>query len=418
MRSFTLTLLLLATPALVAAQTLILRAKQYLDVHAGVLVSPAVIVVKDGLILSVNPEDLPPDAEEVDLGTQTLLPGLIDMHTHLMYDLEILTSNRTLSETLPDYTLRGVKNAHTTLMAGFTTVRDVGSSGFGDVALNKAIQKGYIIGPEIFASGHTIGITGGHADVTGFAPNIAEQDYRAGIADGKDEVLKATRYQIKHGVRSIKVAATAGVLSFEGPAGAQQYTIEEMEAIVEEAGRHGIKVAAHAHGRDGILAAVKAGVHSIEHGSLLDEEIIEEMKKRGTFLVPTCYIPYSVDLSRFPPIMRKKAIEVSAASKKSVELAIKAGVNMAFGTDAAVIPHGDNAKEFKILVQSGMTEVEAIRTATLHAARLLGVEDRGVISAGKLADLIAVEGDPLQDITVLEEVSFVMRRGQIHKQPE
>jgi imidazolonepropionase-like amidohydrolase len=235
--------------------------------------------------------------------------------------------------------------------------------------------------------------------------------------DGPWEAVEAVRYQIKHGARWIKICATAGVLSLEGPVGAQQLSDEEMRAIVEEAARHGVKVAAHAHGTEGILAAVRAGVASIEHGSMLTDEAIALMKERGTYLVPTTYLADAIDLEVLPPPIRAKAESVLPVAKESVRRAIRAGVPIAFGTDAAVYPHGDNARELATLVERGMTPLEALRTATLHAAALLGVDDRGVIAPGRLADLVAVDGDPLADISVTERVSFVMQGGKVHKAP-
>ena len=312
--------------------------------------------------------------------------------------------------------IRDSYNAKRTLLAGFTSIRNLGSDDFAAIALDKAIKKGFVDGPEIFSSGHTLSITGGHADVTGMAHGILEQDYKSGIADGKSEAIKAARYQIKHGARWIKICATAGVLSFEGPVGAQQFSFEEMEAIVKEAKRHGIKVAAHAHGADGILAAVKAGVASIEHGSVLTAEIISEMAKRGTYLTPTNFLNETVNLNRLHPILRKKAEYIISVSTKSLKDAVQGGVPIVFGTDAGVMTHGENAKEFKVMVEAGMSPINAIRAATINASDLLGVTDRGILAVGKLADIIAVDGNPLENVRILESVDFVMKGGQIYKQ--
>ena len=395
------------------SQTMVVKARSYLDVTSGLLAAPAVVLIKDGLIEAINPPSIPADAIEVNLEDQTLLPGLIDMHTHLTLDLEDM--GMALRETAADWALRGAKNAKITLMAGFTTVRDVGSNGFSDVALSKAINKGYVEGPDIFPSAHAIGITGGHMDRTGFAPGVAEEDYRSGVADGPNDLMKATRYQIKHGAKVIKIGATAGVLSFEGPVGAQQLTQAEMEAVVEEANRHGIRVAAHSHGKEGMLAAVRAGIHSVEHGSMIDDEVIAAMKENGTYLVPTTYIPYGINWDKLPPIMVKKGKTVSSVTEVNIAKAIKAGVKLAFGTDAGVYPHGDNAKEFSILVKLGLSPLEAIRGATIYATDLLGVADRGVIAVGKKADIIGLNGNPLEDVTLLEKVAFVMKSGKVVK---
>jgi imidazolonepropionase-like amidohydrolase len=263
-----------------------------------------------------------------------------------------------------------------------------------------------------------LGITGGHLDISsGLIPGLLELGPRAGIADGVDEVIKAVRHQIKNGAKWIKCAATAGILSLEGPVGAQQYSDVELRAIVNEAARHGIKVAAHAHGTKGILAAVKAGVASIEHGSMLNAEAINLMKEKGTFLVPTSYVPESLDLDALPPIMALKAREITPQMKESHRRAVKADVKIAFGADAGVFPHGQNAKEFAALIAVGMKPIEAIRSATIYAADLLDIEDRATLKPGKLADIIAVSGNPLVDVTVLENVAFVMKAGRVYKRP-
>jgi len=295
-------------------------------------------------------------------------------------------------------------------------VRDLGAGDFADIALMRAIDGGLIQGPRMVPAGHAIGVTGGHADVTGYRPGVLEQSPESGIADGADECLAAVRYQVKHGAKVIKICATAGVLSFEGPVGAQQLSDEEMRTIVEEAARHGLKVAAHAHGAEGILAAVRAGVASIEHGSELTGEILSEMKARGTYLVPTSHLADVIDYDNLPPPIRRKAEYILPRARVSLRSAIQSGVKIAFGTDAAVFPHGDNAKEFAVYVKLGMSPIDAIRTATVNSADLLGVDDRGVIAEGKLADLIAVEGNPLEDVTVLQRPRFVMKGGQVIQQ--
>ena len=392
-----------------------LRAARLLDVESGEMLTDVTVLVEGTTVTEVNPARLPEGTEVLDLGDVTLLPGLMDLHTHLAYGLSEGWVYRAVTETVADAALRGAHHADLTLMAGFTTVRDVGSDGFVDVALRHAIERGDVIGPRVIPASHAVTITGGHCDTTGFAPGVAEETYRSGVADGPDEVMKAVRYQIKHGAQWIKICATAGVLSFEGPVGAQQLSREEMEAIVEEAARHGVKVAAHAHGPEGILAAVEAGVASIEHGSVLTDEILQRMKEKGTYLVPTTYLADAIDLSQLPPPIRAKAEWILPRAKESVRKAIEAGIHIAYGTDAAVYPHGLNARELNTLVQRGMAPLESLRTATVHAAKLLGVDDRGVIAAGKLADVIAVPGNPLDDITVTERVVFVMKDGHVYK---
>lgn len=408
-------LMMFALSPLCTAETTIVKAKQYLDVANGSYVSPAVIVIEDGIIKAINPTEVPESTRTIELGDQTLLPGLMDMHTHLCYSLEGDWVHRGVKEGPADWALRGAKNARITLLAGFTTVRDVGAGGFADVSLMKAIDNGFVRGPSMFPAGHTLSITGGHADRTGYAPGIGELDPEHGTADGVGEVLQATRYQIKHGAKVIKICATAGVLSFEGSVGAQQYSEEEMRVIVEEAARHGIRVAAHAHGPEGILAAVKAGVASIEHGSIMTDEIINAMKQRGTYHVPTSYLVDAIDLDNLPPPIRKKAEEILPKARESLKKSIAGGVKIAFGTDAAVFPHGDNAKEFAVYVKLGMSPADAIRTATINAADLLGVNDRGQIKPGLRADLIGVTGNPLEDVTALESVDFVLKEGKVYK---
>ncbi len=394
---------------------IVLRAAQMLDVRAGKLVAHPQVVVLGRTILSIGKDGdpLPEGAELVDLGDQTLVPGLIDMHTHLTFSVEGDWINQAVHETAADAALHGAHNARTTLLAGFTTVRDLGSSDWVDVALMRAIERGEIDGPWIFPAGNAIGITGGHGDATGFAPGILRQDPEHGVADGPDECVKAVRAQAKYGAKVIKCMATAGVLSFDATVGAQQLSDAELKAIVDEATRHGLKVAAHAHGRDGILAAVRAGVASIEHGSMIDDTVIDEMLKRGTYLVPTYYLQERLELAKLPELLRHKAETVFAAKDESMHKAIARGVKIAFGTDAAVYPHGENAHEFACYVRLGMKPADALRTATLNAADLLGVADRGEIAAGKLADLIAVHGDPLADVRCLEHVGWVMHGGRV-----
>ena len=338
----------------------------------------------------------------------------MDMHVHLGMEIDE-NFHRTVTDLPAMEAFHAAANARETLMAGFTTVREAGSGGFTSVALDHAIEEGVVVGPDIIPAGHSLGITGGHCDVTGYAPGVLEQDYRTGVADGPDEVVKAVRYQIKHGADVIKICATAGVLSFEGPVGAQQFSDEEMRAIVEEAARHGIRVMAHAHGTEGIKAAVRAGVASIEHGSMLDDEAIRLMKERGTYLVPTTALRDLIPLDKLPAPLRAKAESVFPLMRESLRRAIQEGVPIAFGTDAAVMPHGRNAAEFPAMVALGMTPLAAIRTATLNAAALAGLDDRGTIAPGKRADLVAVPGNPLQDIRAMENVTFVMKHGEVVK---
>ena len=302
--------LLLAGSLAAQQQPIVVRAARMVDVSRGQLVAPAVVVVSGGKIRSIGASDVPAGARTIDLGDLTLLPGLIDAHTHLTMDISGDWVTRSVRELPADAALRGAHNARLTLLAGFTTVRDVGAGGFADISLMNAIDAGMVIGPRMIPAAHAIGITGGHCDETGWAPGVKELSWKDGVADGVDEVVKAVRYQIKHGAKVIKVCATAGVLSFDATLGAQQLSDEELRAIVQEANRHGLKVAAHAHGTEGIKAAVRAGVASIEHGSMLDDQAIELMKRSGTYLVPTAYLFSTLHFDSMPPAIAAKARQV------------------------------------------------------------------------------------------------------------
>jgi len=302
------------------------------------------------------------------------------MHTHVT--LDFYTGNHwttaAVKETPADWALHGVQFGLQTLEAGFTTVRDAGTwPGFPDVALMRAVDAGLVVGPRIYPSDHYLSITGGHCDVTGFAPGISELGPNQGIANGADEILRAVRYQAKHGVKVIKVCATSGVFSAGKQPGAQQYSDRELQRIVEEASRHGLKVMAHAHGSEGIMAAVKAGVASIEHGSMLTPDIINEMKKRGTYYVPTLYLADLPLPENTPQDTVDKSNYLKPFIEDSFRMAVNSGVNMALGTDSAVIPHYDTGKEFYAMVSRGMTPIHALRSATIDAADLLGVDDQG-----------------------------------------
>ncbi|GHF19577.1 amidohydrolase [Kordiimonas sediminis] len=389
-----------------------------IDVATGKLIRPATLVIKDGLISAVNPGNTDPALPVTDLEDQILLPGLMDMHSHVTLDYYTGDHWTTapVMETPADWALHGVQFGQEMLHAGFTTVRDAGTfPGFADVALMRAIDAGRIVGPSIYPAGHYISITGGHCDVTGFAPGIMELKPEQGIANGKAEILRAVRYQAKHGVKVIKVCATAGVFSKGDSPGAQQYSDEELKVIVEEATRHGLKVMAHAHGSDGIMAAVKAGVASIEHGSTLTPEIVREMKKRGTYLVPTVYL----DDIPLPPNTPQWTVDknnyLTPLHEASFRLAVKEGVNIALGTDSGVMRHSEVGREFYAMVKRGMTEVDALKSATINAADLLGVSDRGQLKPGLRADIIAVADNPLEEIRTLERVTFVMKGGKIIK---
>lgn len=405
----------------VGAETLVVSAARMLDVEKGRVTGAVRVVVRDGLIESINPEQLPAGARVLELGDRTLMPGLLDMHTHLT--LDFFTGSYWVTapvlESATDWAIMGVKFADQTLQAGFTTVRDVGAwPGFPDVALMRAIDRGTVPGPDMWPAGHYISTTGGHCDITGFAPGIQELGPKQGIADGVDEVIKAVRYQAKHGVRVIKVCATGGVFSFSNnaPVGALQYSLEELQAIVREATKLGLKVAAHAHGTEGINTAVRAGVSSIEHGSVLSDESVALMKEHGTYLVPNLYIRTLPLPPETPAATVAKSEYLRPLVVQSLQKAYKAGVKMALGTDSCIFPHGENGKEFAALVAGGVSELHAVKMATIYAADLLGVDDRGVIVVGKRADLVAVAGNPLNDIRVMEDVRFVMKLGKVYRQ--
>ena len=367
------------------------------------------------------------DAMVIDLRGHSLLPGFIDSHVHMTgapakdYATGVV---RRISQNQADQALLGAKNARDTLMAGFTTVRETGGS-FASRALRDAISKGWIDGPRMLVANYAIGITGGHCDRTnGHHPDLfgGSPGIEQGIADGVDEVRKAVRYQIKHGADLIKICATGGVLSRGDGAEAPQLTEAEMQAIVDEATRAGRKVAAHAHGNEGIRSAVKAGVASIEHGSVLDAPTIRLMKQNKTILVPTTYVGLWVeDLARSGKLSQDsvaKALETGPLIRKSFKLAYDSGVTIALGSDAGVFHHGSNAKEFSTMVELGMNPMDAIVAGTKNAAQLLGISNIGQIKVGYLADIIAVEGNPLRNVQLLEQPVLIIKDGAIYKRPE
>ena len=403
----------------------LLRAARLVDVVTGEYVSPGDVLVQDDRIVAVQPREVPDDAVVVDLGDHTLLPGLMDMEVNLILGGRDHHSPLIPVQEDPAFrTLRAVTNAERTLRAGFTTVRNLGlfvqTGGILlDAALAKASNLGWIAAPRIIPAGHAICPTGGHLDPTmfaAFAPHVLPLTVEEGIANGEAEVRKAVRYQIKYGAKVIKVCASGGVMSHTGPAGAQQYSDGELAAIADEAHRAGLKVAAHAHGDDGIRACIRAGIDCIEHGSLATDETIAAMVEHGTFLVATTYLTDAMDVSHAPPELQAKAAEIFPRSKATIGKAIAAGVKVACGTDAPAIPHGRNAKELEALVDRGMTPLGAIRAATLVSAELIDMDDRlGRIEDGYLADIVAVPGDPLTDITVTQQVRFVMKGGQVFR---
>ncbi|HEX4218904.1 MAG TPA: amidohydrolase family protein [Acidimicrobiales bacterium] len=395
-----------------------------LDIDTGSLEQPGDLLVEGDRIVSLSPATVPSGALEIDLGDVTLLPGLMDMEVNLVMGGPNHASPLVPVQEDPALrTLRAVANGQRTLRAGFTTVRNLGlfvqTGGLLlDVALMKAIDMGWVDGPRIVPAGHAISPTGGHLDPTMFqalAPHVLPLTVEEGIANGVAEVRKAVRYQIKYGARVIKVVASGGVMSHTGPAGARQYSIEELEAIVDEAHRAGLKVAAHCHGDEAARVAVECGIDCLEHGSLMSDETLDLLVERGTFLVATTYLADGMDTSHAAPELQAKAAEVFPRARKTISKAIDRGVRVACGTDAPAIPHGRNAKELIALVERGMTPLQALQAATIVAADLIEVDDRGRLEPGLLADIIAVPGDPLADIAVTESVSFVMKGGHIYR---
>lgn len=401
-------------------QVVLLKAAHLFDAPSGRTLEQQAVLVRGGRIEKAGPaKDITPPvgARIIDLGEATLLPGLIDSHVHLTSDPED-SGLKGLAISVPREALTGAKNARLTLLAGFTTVRNVGASGYSDVALRDAVDAGEVPGPRIQASGPALGSTGGHCDETYLAPEFAYRD--EGVADGVPGVLAKTREVIKYGSDVIKFCASGGVFSQGDLPSAEQYSMEEMEALVAEARRQGRKVAAHAHGGKALIDAAKAGVDSIEHGSLIDDEGIRVMKENGTYLVADIYnddfILKEGKKYGFTDEMLEKERSIGKKQREGFQKAAQAGVKIAYGTDAGVYPHGWNAKQFAFMVKYGLTPAEAIQSATVHAADLLGWSDRvGSIEPGKFADLVAVEGDPLRDITVLEHVKFVMKGGEVVK---
>lgn len=405
----------------------VLKAARLIDGTGAAPITNAIVVVTDNKITAVGVAGsvrVPSGAKTIDLGNVTLLPGFIDAHTHLIG--RVLGDPEGETAAVRDYdsfgAMLGVLHARDTLMAGFTSVRNVGASGrFDDMALRKAINEGWTPGPRMETAGHAIGITGGHCDENGFRPGLLQLGPMDGVANGPEEIRAAVRYQIKYGADVIKTCATGGVLSEGDAVGATQYSFEELRALVEEANKLDRKVAAHAHGIEGIKIAVRAGVSSIEHGSFLDEEAAQMMVARGTFLVPTLMAGEAVERAAKNGILRglraQKGLAAAEAMRRGIKIAVANKVQIALGTDAGVIPHGTNAREFFLLVEwGGLSPMDSIIAGTMNGAKLLGWDKNlGSITVGKWADIVAVSGDPLKDIHAMEKVLFVMKNGVVYK---
>lgn len=417
---------LLAAPGTgLPAQTIAVRAGRLIDGTGADPATNVVILIENERIVAVGADlRIPRGAEVIDLSGMTVLPGFIDAHTHLTGIVlgEPGWQSALVRETAADLALRGAKHARETLFAGFTTVRNVGARSFADVALRDAINAGRVPGPRMQVSAHALGITGGHCHGTnGYVPDLfgGRVGIEQGIADGPDAIRAAVRYQVKYGADVIKICATGGVLSEGDSVGVQQYTDDELRAVIEAAQMVERRVAAHAHGNRGIKAAVRAGVNSIEHGSILDEEAIRLMVEYGTFLVPTLMAAEAVERlaheGRLTGERADKALAIAPMMRRSFRSAVRGGVKIALGTDAGVMPHGANGHEFTLMVRlGGMTPMQAILAGTRNAADLLGWGGHvGTIQPGRYADLVAVDGDPLADITELEDVDFVMKGGVV-----
>jgi imidazolonepropionase-like amidohydrolase len=418
-------LLFLASPALLAQDLIVLKASRIIDPRAAAPVENAVVVVRGDRVEASGPASVvavPAGARVIDLPGYTILPGLMDCHVHITGTPGDGGDTQKLRETAVHDGIRGVAHARITLEAGFTAIRNVGAGNYADAALRDLIEEGVVPGPRMRVATRGLGATGGHADINGWSSDLRLPG-TAEIADGVDELRKAVRTQIKNGADLIKVTATGGVLSVGDAVTHQQYSREELEAIVQTAGMLGVKVAAHAHSPLGLNDAIRAGVASIEHGSLIDDEGIRLMKEHGTFLVPTLYtLDFIIEegaSNGVPEYAIEKAKSIAKQQRQRLSAAFHAGVRFAYGTDAAVFPHGRNARDFRILVEElDVSPLDAIRTATVNAAELMDIADQaGTLEPGKWADVIAVAGNPLENIRLLEDVRFVMKGGVVIKSP-
>ena len=403
------------------ADTVVVTADHMIDVIAGKTVDRPQITITDGRITAVGTQggNIPAGARRVDLPGMTLLPGFIDMHTHITSDPQY-SGYKGLEFTDNFWTVVGVANAKKTIEAGFTTIRNVGSANFDDVAIKQGIDTGHIPGPRIVPATYAIGATGGHCDSTEFPPSITVPS--PAVADGPDAIRATVRKLRKYGAEVIKFCGTGGVFSRGDTPGAQQYTFQEMQALIDEAHMAGRKVAVHAHGAEGIKSAIRAGVDTVEHASLIDDEGLQLAKKGGIYLSMDIYNsdytqtegPKRGELEEF----LRKDREIAESQRENFRKAVKLGVKLTMGTDAGIYPHGDNPKQLAYMVRYGMTPMQAIQAATLNGADALGLKTQtGALATGLAADIIAVKRDPLEDIRALEQVDFVMKGGQVYKQP-
>jgi imidazolonepropionase-like amidohydrolase len=414
---------LVLSASTLCAGTIVVRANRLIDGRGGPTLSPAVVVVQDDRIVAVGSAvPVPPEARIVDLGQATLLPGLIDLHTHLTGRTDVHWEDALLRTTPPEDALWGARNAQITLLAGFTTCRDMGPTWpFVDVALRNAIAQGAVAGPRLLVAGNYVSSTGGAGDARQFSTYVDVPSVR-NLADGPEEIVKAVRTNLKNGADFIKILATGAVLSKGIPPGAQEYSDEEIQAAVTEARRWGRSVAAHAHGAAGIKAAIRAGVRTVDHGSDLDDEAIALLKTHPeTYYVPTLYTMVAMldegESTHIPASEIERARQIRSIAEAGFKRALKSGIPIGFGTDAAVIPHGKNARELKVRVDLGQSPMAALVSATRTNSLILGLQDRiGTVEAGKWADLVAVPGDPLQDITVMDHVGFVMKGGVVYRE--
>jgi len=426
-----LSLFVFTVAAHAADQTIALKAARLFDGKSNALVQNGVVIVQGDKIVDAGSNlPIPSGAQVIDLGDATLSPGFMDAHTHLTADFSGNYNERRLREldlNVSEQAINATAFARATVKAGFTTVRDLGSRfvasrEFVDVALRNSINKGVIVGPRMLVATKGIGATGGHFDPTsGFRDFLfgREPDYTDGIANGPDEIRKAVRFEVKNGADVIKAAVSGGVLSLADEVDTPQLTPAEMAALVDESHRLRKKVAVHCHGDQAAREAIEAGVDSIEHGSFMKPETLTMMKKKGAFLTPTLMASEWImgKLDNYPPVLQAKAKAATAARSEMFRNAVKMGIKISLGTDAAVYPHGQNAKEFKLMVDLGMSAIDALKSATSNNAELLGIGQKvGTLEKGKLADVIAMPGDPTSDITATERVYFVMKEGKIIRQ--